>query len=483
MRQNSLWRRSDAPDCAPISAAILNNRGQGRASGLCPGAANRRVRPSNGGSRTRQNGVYWCSMLHPKRSCGQDGAHDTTFFDVHCHAINLGHPNILALLARRDHERGGLGELLFGPYTAFLLRRPGYKFRNLLSVMENDTGAIFRLMEDDLRGEFGRGADQPLVRNGILRIADRSYHRAVLTPLIIDFGVKEMEPLRTYYNRAPSKPIADQVIEMVEGLKRYYGERPDGFFEIYPFLGINPANYDLQTLGQILDTYFARYLPVRRLFRRVHRKTGQLAVKLSTITSFTFLGIKLYPPLGFDPWPAEGAARQKVEHLYRFCQLKRIPITTHCSDAGFTAVARARSREMTSPLRWRSVLHRYPELRINFAHFGRQYHRRWGLLTDHSWRRALVELMRVYPDVYSDIAFNATRVRFYRRLSAFLAALSGPLRERVASRLLFGSDFPLSLIDAQSYAEYVGQLGKAPLDPWIRHALCCRNPARFLFGE
>lgn len=407
---------------------------------------------------------------------------EATFFDVHCHALNLGHPNILALLARRDQERAGPGELLFGPYTRFLLRHPGQKFRNLLSVMDNDAAAIFKLMEDDLSGQFGQAGRRALLRDGCLQIGLQNYRRAVLAPLIIDFGVKEMEPLRTYYNRAPSKPIADQVTEMVEGLKRYYRDRPDGFFEIYPFLGINPNNYDLQTLEQILCRYFGRYLPVRRLFRRIHRQTRELPVKARAIKSFTFLGVKLYPPLGFDPWPEDGAAREKVEFLYRFCQAKCIPLTTHCSDAGFTAVPRSRSRVITSPLRWSEVLQRYPELRDNFAHFGRQYHRRWGILPDYLWRRTLVDLMQTYPSVYSDISFNATRVSFYAQLDAFLNTLSDTARETVSSRLLFGSDFPLSLIDAESYAQYVGNLAAALFDVQLKHRICSVNPERFLFG-
>ncbi len=414
---------------------------------------------------------------------GGSSKSDSTFFDVHCHAIHLGHPNILALLARRRQDRGGLGELLFGPYTAFLLRRPGQKFRNLLSVMENDAGAIFKLMEDDLRGEFDRARTKPLLRDGTLHIGERSYSSAVLTPLIIDFGVKEMQPLRTYYNRVPSKPITDQVIEIVEGMKRYYAESRNGFFEIYPFLGINPANYELEAMDRMLGKYFGRYVPVRRVFRRVQRQTRELTVKIAAIKSFTFLGIKLYPPLGFDPWPPLGAERDKVEHLYRFCEARRIPITTHCSDAGFVAVERSRSRTITSPLRWKSVLKEYPELRINFAHFGRQYHRRLGVLSDHSWRSTLMGFMRDYPHVYSDIAFNATRLSFYSQLAALLRALPDNRLENVTSRLLFGSDFPLSLIDAESYAHYVGRLAEAPLDATTRHRVCSLNPSQFLFGE
>lgn len=91
----------------------------------------------------------------------------STFFDVHCHAIHLGHPNILALLARRRQDRGGLAELLFGPYTAFLLRRPGQKFRNLTRLsFYSQLAALLRALPDNrLESVTSRllfGSDFPL---------------------------------------------------------------------------------------------------------------------------------------------------------------------------------------------------------------------------------------------------------------------------------------------------------------------------------
>jgi hypothetical protein len=35
--------------------------------------------------------------------------------------------------------------------------------------------------------------------------------------------------------------------------------------------------------------------------------------------NYIFAGIKLYPPLGYDPWPAKNEEREKVKLLYHKC--------------------------------------------------------------------------------------------------------------------------------------------------------------------
>jgi len=406
---------------------------------------------------------------------------DVTFFDIHCHAMNLGHPNLLALIARMDHDRNRLSDMLFGPYSSFFLHHPRKKFRNLLSVMENDTGSIFELIEDDLNGAFLRDERKPLFRGGALHVGGNSYSRIVLTPLTVDFGLKEIQPLGTYYNRAPSKPIDDQIMEMLQGIQKYHEERPDGAIEIYPFLGVNPRNYSFEGLQDLLEKYFGRYRPVRQVFHRMFSHLRQFTLELGNIGPYAFLGIKLYPPLGFDPWPADPDERRKAEYLYRYCVEKQIPITTHCSDAGFVVISKSLSRSYTSPHRWEHVLAAYPELKINFAHFGRQYSRKWAFFPDHSWRDKLVELMLRYPRVYSDIAFNGAQMQFYDDLSELLSRFSGDQQEKLRSRLLFGSDFLISLVDEESYFNYLSRFSHAPLDSELKHSLCSTNPSGFLF--
>ncbi len=61
--------------------------------------------------------------------------------------------------------------------------------------------------------------------------------------------------------------------------------------------------------------------------------TGKRMIK--TIANNIFAGIKLYPPLGFEPWPNNSEELTKVELLYDTCIKQNIPVIPHCSTGGF----------------------------------------------------------------------------------------------------------------------------------------------------
>ena len=119
---------------------------------------------------------------------------ETTFFDVHMHAFNLSHPYLLAFVRR---FKGKLGALLcFTPALPLFTWVPGLcplassfmqskigAAENLLSVLENDIGSFFLLIENCLRGGGSR-----LLQDKTLHIDEREYKRIILTPLMMDFG-------------------------------------------------------------------------------------------------------------------------------------------------------------------------------------------------------------------------------------------------------------------------------------------------------
>ena len=74
------------------------------------------------------------------------------FFDIHCHAMNLSHPNLLAFINRLPLL--ALAAMpLFSPFTSFLGLTKINRIVNLLSVMENDIADFFLIMEFYLRKE------------------------------------------------------------------------------------------------------------------------------------------------------------------------------------------------------------------------------------------------------------------------------------------------------------------------------------------
>ena len=311
-----------------------------------------------------------------------------TFYDIHCHAMNLSHPNLLALLGRLKVERHGIRDTLFGPYASFFFGKPFVRMKNLLSVIENDLGSFFMLIEDDLAGKYLKDERNRSCQDRMLTVGGRSYGRIVLTPLIMDFEYRNMNDGEIHYNRPPSKPINQQIVDIANGIKQYRRQRPEGMLEIYPFLGMNTRNHSLKQLENLMQKYFGLYRPMSTVFKNAFVGLPSINISLQVLGNYLFSGVKLYPLLGFDPWPADDSAElEKVRFLYDFCMRKQIPLTTHCSESGFTVIQEKTALRYASPERWVQVLKEFPTLKVNFAHMGRQYSRKWFVFRNTEWQR------------------------------------------------------------------------------------------------
>jgi predicted TIM-barrel fold metal-dependent hydrolase len=338
-------------------------------------------------------------------------------------------------------------------------------------------------------------------------IGRERYDKILLTPLVIDFGRKNI-PDGVFYNLTPKKPIANQVGDLLYAIRTYYRfnvevknnkmslseEIPDfeaskreKLFEIYPFMGIDPQNYESwEEIKGLLDKYFNDFRKEEtaetrreRLFNKMGKLDSNMYNKTEGYYNNVFAGIKVYPQLGFDPYPNEPEKRMKVEELYKYCIAKRIPIISHCSDGGYKPED---NDELTSPLgRWKRVLEAthengellFSELTLCFAHFGIQKDKKT------EWREAIIELTKKYPNVYTDISCNDMTVEYYSKLGK----LFNDKNPQFYKRVMFGSDFSINMLstDATSYNQYL----KAFADTEMEHKedLCEKNPERFLFGE
>ncbi|WP_214659276.1 amidohydrolase family protein [Candidatus Formimonas warabiya] len=411
------------------------------------------------------------------------------FYDVHCHVMNLSHPNFLAFLRRFESTISDqklkiflaaniviVSYLLFHSLNpkllAKILDKVGVsrlidRVKNLLVVMEHDAGTVFGLLEKGLR--------QQLWEDGRFTIENFHYDKIILTPLMMDFGYKNMTDPALAYNSIPvQKPIVEQVLDLFNGIRNYYpaGETGGRVFEIYPFLGINTANYDLSKIGTMLEKYFSGY---RGTPEDLAENLGKFNGDIEELGSNFFSGIKVYPPLGFDPWPEQKEERKKVELLYEYCTVKHIPLTTHCSNGGYRIVDRTSADEFTSPARWKKVLKRFPGLKINFGHLGNQGRKR-------EWGQEIFALMEGYEHVYGDFSCRGFNDRYYRSLRELLCRANPSLRDRLRERILFGSDFMINLLWADSYNSYLGIFKNTPFfSAPEKHDFCSINPERFLF--
>lgn len=410
---------------------------------------------------------------------------DQYFCDIHFHTLTLAHPNLIAFIANatKSSNRDFISRIFSSNYLlSGLMKSPGKRIRNMLTVMENDVAGMFRIMEDDLQGKYSNGNQEPFIKDGELHFAGRTYQKIILTPLIIDFGNKQNFQKDIYYSSPPSKPVFDQIIDVLSGIREYRKERPEGIFEIYPFLGINPANYEPEELEKLLKRFFGSYSGNHFRYIEKFNRMDLFNGYLGSIGNHVFSGIKLYPPQGFDPWPESIKEREKAELLYEFCSRKKIPITTHCDDQGFRSISLIRNWRYSAPHRWEKVLQIYPELKINFAHFGKQYYRKAGSIRQWDWFSQILELMSKYPNIYADLSFNGCEITYYRELNRKLNQINTiEERNQIKNRIMFGSDFMVNLIKIDSYSGYYRFFENSGLSMEDLHRFVSINPQNFLF--
>jgi len=407
------------------------------------------------------------------------------FYDIHCHAFTLSHPCFLAFtqtLMRRGLEEVYAQMAAPNYLIAALFFKTGERMRNALSVLERDVGSIFSLMEDDLSGGFAKEGDGgALLSDGQLRLGGLGYTRLVLCPLVVDFQCAAFLPSEgTYYDSPSSKSVAVQTRDLLEGIRYYRRSRPRGFLEIRPFLGMDTRHHTAASLASFLERAFEGYARGGASSREAFDAMREFDE--SSPVPGRFAGIKVYPPLGFDPWPEGGREREKVELLWSFCESRDIPVVTHCDDQGFRVVGMEENWRLCSPEHWEGLLRAHPRLRLDFAHFGQRYFHPRGKPASRDWTDRIVRLMVGYPNVYADLAFNGCEGEYYEWLEGYLGGMSAGLAELVSRRLMFGSDFVANLTKIRSYSDYFRIFATSRLPDALKERLGHDNPESFLLG-
>ncbi|MCM1322445.1 MAG: amidohydrolase [Bacteroides sp.] len=401
-------------------------------------------------------------------------------FDAHMHLLPLHHICFSAYLSFLT------GNWLEVPKT--VMAAPDYLAKdiikhtdvmlNLLNIAEQTVCGALCSLEDDLRGEFGA---QPMLGGSGFSAGGAVYDYLFITPLIMDFTLPDAHS-SAYYSRMPEHDVIKQAADILAGIREYRIKRPESRIIVRPFLGINTRNTTAQQLENLLETHFYGYSPRISDALKTWKKLPGLHAKGNKPYPNAFAGIKVYPPLDFDPYPDNPQEREKLDMLYSFCQKKKIPLITHCDDQGFRAIPQEASAVFTSPERWELVLRSYPDLRIDIAHFGKQYSRGYKFREETQWRDKILQLMLSYPHVYSDLAFNGVDTNVWEQTEQLAASFSEKDAQTIGERLLFGTDWPLSLIKIQSAAAYWHGFSESPASAAFKERLVSANPCAFNFG-
>ncbi len=187
----------------------------------------------------------------------------------------------------------------------------------------------------------------------------------------------------------------------------------------------------IQNTSDMVLAYPGRILP----FLAVNPvRPGFVGIMEHALQARGFVGVKLYPSLGYDP------ASDELAPVYRYCEERRIPLTVHCTAGGF--YYKEQFRDNSNPDRWQTVLAEFPELRLCFGHFGDSIHLIHEQIDPASWTGKILSLMEKYEGVYADISYNTdpmdgrdAEANYFSNLKSLLA------HPTYKQRILFGTDF------------------------------------------
>jgi predicted TIM-barrel fold metal-dependent hydrolase len=210
---------------------------------------------------------------------------------------------------------------------------------------------------------------------------------------------------------------------------------------------------------------FVGFDPLRQA---IHEKGGASAEPLSIVKRAIerggFIGVKLYPPMGFRPTDNVGLGSDFPDHvkrqlgeqpgaaldrvltkLYDWCAADGVPIMAHAvasNEAGPGYGMRA------NPKFWALVLEKHPTLRLNMAHFGGFRQIGEPPKRDVTWEWTIGHIFATSPQssAYADLSYFAELLgedaAKRRALSADMTAFRVAFPAS-ADHLMFGSDWTM----------------------------------------
>ncbi|HVY39294.1 MAG TPA: amidohydrolase family protein [Polyangia bacterium] len=289
---------------------------------------------------------------------------------------------------------------------------------------------------------------------------------SLFTPSLVDYDA--------WSDDRPPTPLWQQVLiqEQIARLS-VAGRvgRPDA--RVHPFVAYDPRRQAESGAGDG---------PRQGPARATEPHAGSTAIDLVryAVQSAGFLGVKLYPPVGFAPLdnptlqpglPLAAALDRALVLLYELCESSEVPILTHTSASNEYGLG---LRRLANPARWAPVLQRFPALRLDLGHFGGEVP---------AWTDEAIALIESYPNVYADLS-NSPLVyddAYAERLRGLLPGLLAR-HPRLRRRLMYGSDWWLSALDplADRAIDRFRAVLSPVLTPDASADLMGRNALRFL---
>src|SRR5262245_691486 len=323
-------------------------------------------------------------------------------------------------------------------------------------------------LADDLSGQFGENTADEL---------------RVMTPAIVDFGSWPLEDWYWYHDDTRTSDQQARLIQKIALIRR-----PGR--AIHGFVGFDPWRYLQEVEDRTPDDSFT-------VMKRAIEERG-------------FVGVKLYPPMGFQPYdnaslpnssfPEElvtlckdrpgPALDDALTKVYDYCDRNELSIMAHCSDSiGSQPGYALRS----APKLWKPVLEQFKKLRLNLGHFGGiwDFYLKPECLASNKntqWPLEIGEMMKTYENLFVDVGdFSGVLDRWDYddwATGEIFKKLTKLVRDHpeLRSRMMYGSDW--MLLDREPHNEdyyekmkqkFSNLVGAADLDKFLG-----QNAAAFL---
>lgn len=272
-------------------------------------------------------------------------------------------------------------------------------------------------------------SDRRTITARLLDLYGRNRRLALFTPALVDYS--------RWLNDEPNSSFADQ-IQVMERIQRM--QAGPALHCMVPF----------DPWRQIVD---------RRALELVRH----------AIEDMGFVGIKLYPPMGFRPL-GNASVRQEyperawgipdfpakldkaLDELYAYADEQGVPVMAHATNSNGANIGYALRAH---PDNWRPVLRKYPKLRLNLAHFG-DFEEQSGADVTATWEHAEGKLVRQFGNrTYADLSYfsemlpDAVSAERKARLLTFLKEFVASFDSRF-EHLLYGSDWVMVAREANA---------------------------------
>jgi len=360
------------------------------------------------------------------------------FFDVHTH-----------IFTSKDVPNGFLGIRI--PFTQRFLKFLEHQLHKIIRKTDTDKLSNLAYFIEFFRSKSSEETAEKLI--GYYPVKN-----FVFCPLLMDMGQGIKGKMERDYD------------SQIEKMKKIRHDFPD---KILPFFAADPNNPKMQQ----------NFLKV-----------------FSDEDDYKFFGVKIYPSLGYLP------SHPKLMKIYRLCEENNIPITAHCGGAsvhaskktisdisgfhyvpgnGFIEQSITKSFKRKNdyanffnhPRNWIPVLEKYPNLKLNLAHFGGDDE--WKHFVSgkaNTWVSTIIDLMERFPNLYSDFSYTMYDSDISAKLKSMILN-----NELIASRTLYGSDYYMIVREGHFRAlknQFIDLMGDD-----IMKKIAGENPIRFLLGR